>query len=66
MKLLKQTSKRLRERDNKPFMDYYLTWVFEGKTYAVRIRPQFVRDYDKLYALSDTVPEGELLDKYIG
>lgn len=65
MKLVKQESERVRSKDNRPFMDLYLTWTYEGKNYVVRVRPQFYCDYDKLCAVASTVPVGELIEKYI-
>lgn len=65
MKLLKQNSERVRTKDNKPFTDFYLCWTFEGKNYCVRIRPHFYSDMDKLFAVASTVPDGELIEKYM-
>lgn len=66
MKLLKQkSSTRVREKDNKPFTDLYVGWVYQGCPYVVRVRPQFVKDYDKLMAVASEVPAGELLEKYL-
>lgn len=65
MKLLKQTSTRLRTKDNKPFVDLFLGWVYQGVAYCVRVNPQFYRDYDKLMAVATEVPQGELPEKYL-
>lgn len=65
MKVLRQLSDRVRTTDNKPFMDYYLVWTYNNKVYSMRIKPQFGRDYDKLFANSQEVPSGEPLEKYI-
>lgn len=65
MKLLRQESERKRSKDDKPFTDFYLCWVYNDKSYAVRIRPHFYSDLDKLIALSELVPAGELVEKYI-
>lgn len=65
MKLLKQVSERVRSMDNKPYLDFYLCWVYDNKPYAIRVRPHFNCDYDKLCALATEVPKGELIEKYI-
>lgn len=66
MKLMMQVSAdRVREKDGVHFTDFYLVWSYEGHTYSVRIRPQFPRDYNKLFALADEIPAGELLEKYL-
>lgn len=65
MKLFKQVSARKREKDNQPYTDLYLGWVYEGVAYCVRVRPQFSRDYDKLIASATEVPQGELPQKYL-
>lgn len=65
MKILMQKSQRLREKDNKPFTDFYVGWVYEGKAYLVRVFPAFGKDFDKLCAVSVEVPVGELPEKYL-
>lgn len=55
LKLIKQESpNRLRDKDKKPYIDFYLTWDYQGQEYQVRVKPQFVRDYDKLFAIAET------------
>lgn len=49
----------------KDYHDYYLAWVYEGKTYLVRVRPVFGKDNDKLHATAQYVPLGEMLEKYV-
>lgn len=38
------------ERLGNTYTDLYLSWEYEGKTYYVRVRPVFTRDYDKMIA----------------
>lgn len=66
MKLLKQKSlDRIREKDNRPWIDLYLGWTYKGQPYLVRIRPQFGSEYSELVAVAEEVPSGELLEKYL-
>ena len=48
MELVKTQSKRLRNNDT-PFVDYFLKWEYQGKTYLVRVMPCFPRDYKFFY-----------------
>lgn len=61
MKLLKQDV----SKNGVKYTDIYACWTYEGKAYAVRVRPVFGKDYDKLIANAQTVEEGEIIDKYI-
>lgn len=64
MTLLRQVSERLDKRGN-PFIDYFLGWRYEGKTYWVRVNPSFCKDYKFLCASAVNVPTGEPIVKYI-
>lgn len=64
MKLLKKKSERL-DKNGDPFVDFFLSWSHGSKVYAVRVRPQFYKDIDKLYAVAKEVPSGEPLEKYL-
>lgn len=44
------TKTKVCKEDGREFTDLYLTWMYEGKEYKVRVRPVFARDYDKLIA----------------
>ena len=46
MELIKETV----VRNGVEYTDLFLLWEYEGKTYKVRVRPVFSRDYDKLMA----------------
>lgn len=65
MKVFKQKSERVRSKDNKQFLDFYLAWSYNGKVYSVRINPQFPRDYDKLGAIAQEIPTNEPIEKYM-
>lgn len=41
-------------RNDTEYTDLFLSWEYEGKTYLVRVRPVFSRDYDKLIATATT------------
>lgn len=58
MKLLKQKV----ERNGAKYTDIYACWSYNGKDYAVRVRPVFNRDYDKLIAAAETMETGEKLE----
>lgn len=60
-KLLKQKV----VREGNEYVDLYAVWSYEGKTYAVRVRPVFGRDNDKLMAIAQDIPTGELPAKYL-
>lgn len=60
-KLLKQDV----ERNGNKYVDLFACWNYQGKAYAVRVRPVFGRDNDKLMAIAEDVPAGELVEKYI-
>ena len=60
MKLVKQDA----HRDGKDYTDFYFVWRYADKLYAVRVRPSFWKDFDKLYAVSETIPEDEPFEKY--
>lgn len=62
MTLLREHSKR---EGYEGYTDLYLCWEYNGKKYAVRIRPVFAHDMDKLFAAATLVEEGEQLEKYI-
>lgn len=64
MTLLRQISDRF-DKSGKPFMDYFLGWRYEGKTYWVRINPSFCKDFKFLSVSAVNVPKGECLAKYI-
>lgn len=38
------------ERNGNEYKDLWLSWEYQGKTYFVRVRPVFARDYDKLFS----------------
>lgn len=61
IKVLKQ---RVHKND-RVFIDLYISWVYGQKTYFVRLKPVFGRDYDKLVSIAQEVPENELVEKYI-
>ena len=61
MRLLKQKV----ERNGVKYTDLYACWTYNGKAYAVRVRPVFGRDNDKLIAIAETVEDGEMLEKYL-
>lgn len=65
MKLLRQKSLTRFDANNKPYVDLYCCWVHNGHSYAVRVRPNFTRDYELLFSHSVEVPSGEPLEKYI-
>ena len=66
VKVFKQkSSTRFREKDNRPFVDFYISWTYNSQPYAIKIKPQFASDYDKLFAMAEEVPAGELIDKYL-
>lgn len=60
-KLLKQNV----VRDGNKYIDLYAVWVYQGKTYSVRVRPVFGRDNDKLMSIAELIPDGELPEKYV-
>lgn len=60
-KLIKQRVKR----EGKEYIDLYALWSYEGKTYAVRVRPVFGRDNDKLMSIAELIPDGEMPQKYL-
>lgn len=61
LKLVKQKT----IRNNIEYVNFYLTWTYNNKAYAVRVSPSFVRDYDKLYAVAEELEKGEDVRKYI-
>ena len=61
MKLMKQYN----ERNGEQYTDLFAVWSYEGKFYSVRVKPVFDRDYKQLIASAQTVPTGELLEKYL-
>jgi len=56
--------KQLSTHNDKVYDNYYLVWRHADKLYAVRVQPSFYKDIDKLYAVSERVPEGEPFEKY--
>lgn len=52
-------------RDGEKYVDLNLAWQYNGKTYTVRVRPVFAKDNDKLHAIAQPLPSGELVDKYL-
>lgn len=60
-KLIKQTS----IRNDKEYVNLYLCWTYQNKVYAVRIKPTFNKDFDKLVASAQNIPTGEDVEKYI-
>lgn len=64
MVLLKQPSKNVDEK-GRPYTDLYLGWVYEGRPYVVRVHHVFACDFDKLLAVAQLVPQGEMLEKYL-
>lgn len=64
MTLLKTTSGRL-DNSGRPWIDYYLGYVYEGHVYLVRVKPQFARDYVLMFANAVNVPSGEKLENYV-
>lgn len=64
-RLFKQKSTRVRNTDNRPFVDFYIGWVYEGRPYVVRVRPQFNNEYELLLASAEDVPNGEPIEKYL-
>lgn len=61
VKLFKQAV----SRNGADYTDLYATWTYQGKVYLVRVRPVFGRDNDKLMAIAEEVPTGEVVQKYI-
>ena len=53
------------ERNGVEYVDLYALWVYEGKPYAVRVRPVFGRDNDKLMSIAELIPTGETPAKYL-
>lgn len=56
MHLWKKTSERVNEKGSH-WVDLYLTWEYNGKTFCVRIKPQFLKDYGFLLAHAQTLDE---------
>lgn len=52
-------------RDGSRYVDLNLCWQYQGKTYVVRVRPCFGKDNDKLIAIAEPLPSGELPEKYL-
>lgn len=64
MKLFKQESDRLNDK-GKPFDDLFLGWVYDGKTYVVKVQPRFACDYSLLFSVAEELPKGEIVAKYL-
>lgn len=64
MTLLRQQSDRTDARGFH-YVDYFLGWRYDGKTYWVRVNPSFVKDFKFLSVAAVNVPKGEMLAKYI-
>lgn len=64
MKLLKTPSDR-KDPKNNPYIDLYLGWKHDGKTYCVRVRPVFACDNRKLLSEAITFEGFEELEKYL-
>lgn len=62
--LLKQKSTRC-DSKGVPFNDLYVVWSHDNKTYAVRVKPSFSKDYRFLLSVAREVPQGEPLEKYM-
>ena len=45
------------ERDGKRYTDLNLVWTYNGKEYAVRVRPCFKQDFTLLLSNSETLPD---------
>lgn len=64
MKLFKQDSERLNNK-GEAYIDLYLAWTYENKTYLVRVFPSFHKDYKLLASTAFRVPKGEAIEKYL-
>ena len=62
MRLLKQQCTR---PGYEAFIDLYLVWQHQGKTYCVRIRPQFGKNNRLLLGAAQFVPSEEPIEKYL-
>lgn len=49
MKLFKTKSK------NGKYIDYYLLWEHDGKTYKVHVKPSFPSDFPLMFAQAENV-----------
>lgn len=61
IKLMKQVV----SREDKEYTNFYLCWTHEGQVHKVRVRSVFGKDFAKLYAISEEVPKGEIVEKYL-
>lgn len=61
MKLIKKQV----EREGNTYTDFYLAWQYNNKLYAVRVRPVFGRDNDKLHSVAQEVCGEEPFEKYL-
>lgn len=43
------------QREGKSYLNFYLCWSYNDKEYKVRIRSVFPNDFDKLFAISQSV-----------
>lgn len=44
-------------KDGKTYTDLNVSWSHEGKTYIVRVRPVFARDFALLLSHAEPLPE---------
>lgn len=64
MTLLKQVSKRF-DNKGRPYTDYFLCWIYQGRLYWVRVEPSFFKDNKFFWASAIEVPLGESFQKYV-
>lgn len=43
-------------KNDKYFVDYYLGWLFDGKTYLVRVNATFRKDFPMLFSQAVDMP----------
>lgn len=61
MKLVRQVAKG---NDGNKYNNFFLVWRYQNNLYAVRVRPCFGKDTDKLWMNAETIPEDEPIEKY--
>lgn len=64
MTLLRQVSDRT-DSKGRHYVNYFLAWRYEGKTYYLRISNTFVSEAKYLFAVAVDVPKGDMLAKYV-
>lgn len=47
------------------YTDLFLVWTHNGKTFCVRVNPQFRKDFKLLLAHSEHIERGEAIEKYL-